>query len=41
VTLGSDTVVLGTGPVLVGIAVTSHDNSSLAHATFTDVSVTP
>ena len=37
--VGSDTIPMGTG-VYVGLAVTSHDNTALATATFTNVTVT-
>ena len=36
---GSDTLAIGTGPVLVGLAVTSHDDGAVATATFDSVSV--
>jgi hypothetical protein len=37
--VGSEVLPLGTGPVLVGLALTSHDNASLATATFDNVVV--
>jgi regulation of enolase protein 1 (concanavalin A-like superfamily) len=39
--VGSDTIAIGTGPVLIGLALTSHDNTALATATFDFVVVTP
>jgi len=41
VDVGTDVISLGDGPALVGLAVTSHDNSALATATFDNVSLTP
>jgi hypothetical protein len=38
---GSETLAIGTGPVLVGLAVTSHDNGVAATATFDNVTVGP
>jgi regulation of enolase protein 1 (concanavalin A-like superfamily) len=37
----SETLPIGTGPVLVGLALTSHDNAALANAIFESVSITP
>lgn len=39
--IGSDTIDIGTGPVLVGLALTSHDNMMLATAAFDGVVVGP
>ena len=39
--VGSDTLAIGTGPVLVGLALTSHDDAVAATATFDNVSVAP
>ena len=39
--VGSEDVPVGTGEVLVGLALTSHDNTTLATAMFDNVSITP
>ena len=41
VDLGTDVIALGDAPALVGLAVTSHDDSALATATFDNVAVQP
>jgi regulation of enolase protein 1 (concanavalin A-like superfamily) len=40
-TVGSEVLPIGSGPVLAGLALTSHNNAALATATFDSVSVTP
>ena len=39
--VGSDVIDVGAGPVLVGLALTSHDNGALATATFENVTIAP
>lgn len=39
--VGSDTLAIGTGPVLAGLALTSHDDAALAAATFDSVVIAP
>jgi len=41
IAMGQDTLPIGIGPALVGLAVTSHDNNALATAVFDHVLILP
>jgi regulation of enolase protein 1 (concanavalin A-like superfamily) len=40
-TVGEETLPIGSGPVLIGVALTSHDNTAIATASFEGVTITP